>query len=342
MRNFHSSSVLVISLFFFAPLFLHAQTNNAVVRPATHVAALPIGVVSSLAAIEINGRPTGQQSLIWNGDSVRAASGATAQLNVSGFGQIILHGNSAVRVVTNVEGHVLQAKVLQGELTMALNPDATAQVDLASATYLTTRGARVRASLREQRPHILATTGQVLPLGNVSMSAEIAAQTEQQTAPRKYLIKPLNLGTNTEIRARATRNVQVQVTDENDRPVPDAPIFFLLGNGGGAGSSGAGTLAGQTSVRAVTNAQGIADVNFTASDVVGSRSQIQIRVENSNAEWQGTIQIIRAAGFWTPQNTAIVIAAGTLAGVLPPILRKGSTSQVPNVEPRSGGSVILP
>lgn len=82
-------------------------------------------------------------------------------------------------------------------------------------------------------------------------TAEVATQ-QQQSAPRKYMIKPLNLGTNTEIRARSTRNLQVQVTDENDRPMPDVPLLFLL-SGIGSGSSVAGTFAGQT-VGSVTGA----------------------------------------------------------------------------------------
>ncbi len=123
--------------------------------------------------------------------------------------------------------------------------------------------------------------------------ATIVALQQQQATPRKYIIKPMNLGINTEIRARSTRNLQVQVTDENDRPVPDAPVLFLLG-GNGSGSASAGSVAGQTSLRAVTNAQGFASVEFTAADTVGSAMRLEIRVEGSEALWQGTLSVIRA------------------------------------------------
>ena len=148
-----------------------------------------------------------------------------------------------------------------------------------------------------------------------------------QDAPRKYLIKPLNLGTNTEIRARSTRNLQVQVTDENDRPVSDVPLLFMLaglaagrgGNlgtlvaqtGGSAGSasgsaassaagagqsagSGAGNLASQLSARAVTNQYGIGQVTFTAPETVGRSLRLQVQVEGTNIVWEGEFSVIRA------------------------------------------------
>ncbi len=145
-------------------------------------------------------------------------------------------------------------------------------------------------------------------------AAEVAAQ-QQQTAPRKYIIKPLNLGTNTEIRARSTRNLQVQVTDENDRPMPDVPLLFLLAGivsggssagalAGQAGSSAAQALAGQTSLRALTNPYGIANVNFTATDAVGSAMRLQIRVEGTDAMWEGTLDMARAEAISEPPQNA--------------------------------------
>ncbi|MFN7929827.1 MAG: CAP domain-containing protein, partial [Blastocatellia bacterium] len=150
-----------------------------------------------------------------------------------------------------------------------------------------------------------------------------------QDAPRKYLIKPMSLGTNTEIRARATRNLQVQVTDENDHPLPDVPLLFLLaglaagrggnlgtfvtqtaGNAAGAGaggtvgsaasqaSAGAGQAVGnavsQISTRVLTDQYGIANVNFTASDAVGQSLRLQIRVEGTNVVWEGELNVVRA------------------------------------------------
>ena len=230
----------------------------------------------------------------------------------------------------------------------------------------------------------------VLNLAVMLAPLTLVAEQQPQTAPRKYIIKPLNLGTNTEIRARSTRNLQVQVTDENDRPVPDAALLLLLLGGGsgnasaaavagqagnlagqtassvtgtvaGQASSAAGTLAGQassaagtvagqttssaagtlagqassnvagavagqastnsagtfagqTSLRALTNAQGVANVEFTGSDSIGSSMRLQIRVEGSDAMWQGTLTVVRAAvAIESSQSTAPISNAAALS-----------------------------
>ncbi|MBS1810959.1 MAG: hypothetical protein JST84_22535 [Acidobacteria bacterium] len=125
-------------------------------------------------------------------------------------------------------------------------------------------------------------------LGDFTLRTGLA---QQQAGPRKYLIKPLNLGTNTEIRARATRNLQVRVTDENDRPVPDAPVLFFLGSLIANGTSGAGTLAGQTTFKVLTNSQGVAEVNFTANNAAGSLAKIKAQVEGTDAIWERAFNI---------------------------------------------------
>lgn len=132
-------------------------------------------------------------------------------------------------------------------------------------------------------------------------SAPLTALEAQQVGPRKYLIKPFNLGINTDVRARSTRNLQVRVTDENDRPIPDAQVLFLLSSGG-TDSSSVGSFAGQTSLRAMTNAEGIAQVDYTAGETVGSKARIKAQVEGSDAVWEVALLIISAlAGDSSPQ-----------------------------------------
>ncbi len=345
--------IIAVTLASLAPatLLAHTAPKPPGTMPRNRVMAAPIGSVESLEPININGASSGQQSLVWNGDLVRAAAGASAQVLLSSIGKVTLRGGAAVRLTTNSAAQMLRADILNGELNVTLKPESSALLEIAGTTFITTKGAQVRAGVRDGQPIVLATTGHAVSLGNFGLlsAAEAAAVAEQQTAPRKYIIKPLNLGTNTEIRARSTRNLQIQVTDENDRPVPDAPILFLLGSGGsgggGAGSSSAGTLAGQSNLRAVTNSQGIAQVAFTASDVVGSRTRIEVRVENSSAVWQGTISIIRAAaGFWAPQNAVPIFGVlGVAVGFgIYKVATREPVRKTPNVDLRQGTSVIVP
>lgn len=327
-----------------SPVTLLARTATYIPSPSTTTA--PIGSVESLESVQINGTPSGQQSLVWNGDEVRAALGATAQVMLSDIGKVTLRGGSAAKLMTNIESQSLRAELLSGELNVVLKPESSATVQIAGATFVTTKGAQLRAGMRDGQPFVRATNGRVVSLGRFGLlsGADAVAVAQQQAGPRKYIIKPLNLGTNTEIRARSTRNIQVQVTDENDRPVPDAPVLFLLG-AGGSGGSNAGTLAGQATARSLTNSQGIANVNFTASDNIGSSTRIEIRVENSEAVWQGTLNIIRAAaGFWAPQNAVpifSVIGAGVALGAYRYATREGIPPEQ-RIDPRQGTTVIVP
>jgi hypothetical protein len=329
------------------PLTVFARTTTS--TTTTRIKAAPIGSVESLESIQINGSSIGQQSLLWNGDLVRSAAGASTQVLLSSIGKITLRGGAAVKLTTNAATQTLQAQLLNGELQVALNAESSATLEIAGATFVTTKGAQFRAGLRDGHPVAQASAGRVVTLGNFGLLAAeaLAAAQQQQTAPRKYLIKPLNLGTNTEIRARSTRNLQVQVTDENDRPVPDAPVLFLLG-GGGAGSGGAGgagSFAGQTSLRATTNTQGIANVNFTAGDTIGSSTRLEVRVEGSEAVWTGTLSVVRAAaGFWSPQNAVPIFSViGAAVGV--GIYKATTRPDIPpeqRIDPRQGTTVIFP
>lgn len=347
MRKTKFTILLIVLAVTLAPLTLLARTNplRSSVNTSSR-AAVPIGSVESLEEVQINGSPSGQQSLVWNGDLVRAAAGASAQVLLSSIGKVTLRGGSTVKLSTNATARTLRADLLNGEFNVALKPDSSALLEIAGVSFMTSKGAQVRAQMREGQPVVRAAVGSVVSLGNFRLLSvvEAAAQAQQQTAPRKYLIKPLNLGTNTEIRARSTRNLQVQVTDENDRPVPDAPVLFLLG-GGGSGSSSAGTFAGQASLRATTNSQGIAQVNFTASETVGSSTPIEVRVEGSDAVWQGTLNIVRAtAGFWSPQNSVPIFSVlGTAIGVGAFVYAtRDPVRTTPPVTPRQGSTVILP
>lgn len=144
-----------------------------------------------------------------------------------------------------------------------------------------------------------------------------ASSQAQQTAPQKYIIKPLNLGTNTEIRARSTRNLQVRVTDENDRPVPDAPVLFLLSSGGAGGGS-TGSFAGQTSLRAMTNSEGIAQVDYTAGEVAGSKTNFKVQVEGTEAVWEGVLFIISALVEGSESKSESQPASQLVSPITPP------------------------
>lgn len=148
----------------------------------------------------------------------------------------------------------------------------------------------MRKSLITLRRFTLTALSALLPL--VAAVPVVTHSAQQQSAPRKYLIKPLNLGTNTEIRARSTRNLQVQVTDENDRPVSDVPLLFMLaglaaGRGGnlgtllaqaGSNAASAASTAGTAGAASTAGAAGASAAQGAGSSGVGNAvSQISAR-----------------------------------------------------------------
>jgi hypothetical protein len=353
MRKLKFLNLLLAVSLALAPLVAWAQTkpknNDLSISSMARMNAAPIGSIESMEALQINGSAAGRQTLLWNGDVVQTSPTTPAQVLLASIGNLTLRGGSAVKFVADPNSQALVATMIEGEMSVSLKPQSSAKLEIAGTTYVTTRGAQFRAGVRDHQPVVIATSGQMLQIGNFGLGlydkeAAMAAAAQQQVGPRKYLIKPLNLGTNTEIRARSTRNLQVRVTDENDRPVPDAPVLFLLGSGGGSGSGGAGTLAGQASFRAMTNSQGVAEVNFTATNA-GTNTKIKVQVEGTDAVWEGTISVLSAqAGFWSPQNSVpifSVLGAAAGLGIYKAVTR--DPVRVPNqIDTRTGGTVVLP
>jgi hypothetical protein len=124
--------------------------------------------------------------------------------------------------------------------------------------------------------------------------------------------RTVSSGSQLSVRARSTRQVQVQVTDKNDKPLPDLPVLFTLGNPC-LGSLGLGALAGLTLVQK-TDKRGIAAVPLVAGAAKCAASIIA-RVEGTNASVTIQTNVQSGARFWNTQNSALVAAAAAAAGV---------------------------
>lgn len=320
-------------------------------RPRTVTASTPIGTVESWGAVTINGQQVGRQSLIWSGDLLQAPAATGVQAALNGVGQVSVRPGAVVRLATNAASQgprTLTASLISGELAVRLQPGVNARLEVNGEAFVASRGANFRAILRSDGLSVEADAGEVLPVGSwatavpknfvrdaAAMVAEQAAG--QQAAARRYLIKPYNLGSTTDVRARSTRSVQVRVTDENDRPVPDAPVLFFFGNGGPGGAA--------TPLRVTTNSNGIASADYTAPNAPGDRIQIRAQVEGTDAVWQGALQIVAAkAGFWAPQNAIpifTVVGVGLGVGIYK-IATKEAPPTTPPITQRPGGTVIVP
>ena len=264
----------------------------------------PIGTISSFGLLLINGRLANGQRTIWGGELLQAPAGKNVQISFDSIGRVTLGRGAMARFAASYEAginsgrRVLIASVIDGDMNVELQPEAGAYIRACGSAFTAAPGSNFRFNVIEGRATFDTIAG--------------AVSVEQQPAQRTYVVRPVGIGANISVRTRATRQIQIQVTDENDRPVPDLPIIFALG-GQCLGSLGTATTTGAT-ITVNTNAQGIATAAFTAGDTAGSTT-VTATVEGTRSSWTGNISIAKAAGFWTLRNSLIVAGAAAAAGI---------------------------
>lgn len=141
--------------------------------------------------------------------------------------------------------------------------------------------------------------------------------------------RPVASGAALSVRARSTRQIQVQVTDKNDKPLPDLPVLFSLGDPC-IGSLGLGALAGPN-FRQKTDKRGIAAVPLLAGAARCSGSIIA-RVEGTNASVSIQTNVKPSGRFFSTRNMLIGAAlagAGIAIGLLVANSGNGSIKALP-------------
>jgi len=264
----------------------------------------PIGRVFSTGqsqfALRVDGRAIEGEQMVWDGQLIEAPVNASARVRFDSVGEVTLARGAAARFSINQsEGSVLVASLARGDIKVRLEADSAAFVSAYGTTYSSSPGAAFR----------VMTSGAGTMVETISGAVET-----QQPAQRRYVVRPVGSGSSISVRARATRQIQVRVTDENDDPVPDIPIIFALGSSGGGNFAGSFS-GGNTTATVRTDAQGVARTDFTA-DSSATTNTITATVEGTRYSWEGTISVT-AGGFWTARNTAIIvgIAAGAAIGI---------------------------
>lgn len=279
------------------PIRLYA---NAMVGPVGRVE----WTYSSRGAFTINGRACRSEQLLWGGEIIESPFDASLRISIDSIGEVTLARGSAAKLATSYSGErALIASLFAGEIKVNLLPEATAHVEAGDMTFAASDGAAFHIDARSGSPALKTIAG-VVAMG--------------QTTQRRYVVRPIGLGSAISVRARATRQIQIQVTDENDQPVPDVPVVFTVGTSGGPALGTIATTAaavGASTSTVRTDRRGLAAVIFTAGDLQGATS-ITATVEGTRFSWTGNITVT-AAGFWTGRKTAIVagIGAGVAVGV---------------------------
>jgi hypothetical protein len=216
---------------------------------------------------------------------------------------------------------MLVATIITGAASIKLDEGAGAYVEAFGSSFIASRSARFRISQASGGAHLAVARGNV---------------EQVQTTPRgNYKLRPVGIGATLSVRARATRQIQVQVTDENDRPVTGVPVVFAVGSGAGGSFGGA---AAATTVTVTTNAQGIASTTFTAGISPGSTS-ITASIPGTNLAVTVGVTISVAPVLSATTLTLLAVAGGAAAGTAVVVAKKGDDNEdiqalPPDIRPR--------
>jgi hypothetical protein len=273
----------------------------------------PIGLIKlnalSARGVLVDGRISQGETAIWGGEFIRVLDDRKVRVTFDSVGEVTLARGATVRFATargtfnDAAGDVLVASLEQGSLAVALNRNAGAYIEAAGSRFTAEPGASFAINVLDARASLIRVAG--------------AVSVQDQPVPQDLKIRmvddlgrPLSAGSQLSVRARSTRQVQVQVTDKNDNPLPDLPVLFSLGNPC-LGSLGLG-VAAAASFRQKTDKRGIAAVPFIAGAAKCAAS-ILVKVEGTNASASIQTSVVQNRGFFNTQNTLII--AGVAAAV---------------------------
>ncbi len=309
MTNRFSATALLLVLVLatgIAPKSAFADDTERAIRLYASARFGPIGSISDASfdkqSVVINGRAVYGEQTIWGGEFIQSRAGQSVRVSFDSIGEVTLADNAMVRFGTShgspddTGRNVLVASLMNGSLSVKLDRDAGAHIEAAGSRFIASPNAHFRISVKEGQATLARATGTVM--------------IEQPPVQQRYTLRPpAGQGSTLSVSARSTRQIQIQVTDENDRPVPDLPILFSLGDPC-LGSIGIGAAAG-TLFTSKTDNRGIAAVPWItgAAKCAGT---IVAKVEGTENSFTYRAQVSASTGFWSARNITILsaIAAG--------------------------------
>ncbi|PYT04284.1 MAG: hypothetical protein DMF60_15800 [Acidobacteria bacterium] len=294
----------------------------------------PIGAIKmnslTSGAVAIDGRLAQGEGLLWGGELINVLTDHTVCIALDSIGQVTLSRGAIVRLAdarassADAGYEVLVASIVRGSVDLKLNAAAGAYVEAPGSAFIASRGASFRVRVEDGRALLSTLVGTV--------------RIQDQPPPQDLNIRivddlgrPVSSGSQFSVRARSTRQIQVQVTDKNDKPLPDLPVLFSLGNPC-LGSLGLGVVAGLTMVQK-TDKCGIAAVPLVAGAAKCAAS-ILAKVEGTNASVSIQTSVQPGAHIFTPRNTLLTAAAaGAGVGIYVAVSNSGGSQKLTPVPP---------
>ncbi|MFL6215498.1 MAG: hypothetical protein ACJ74J_16575 [Blastocatellia bacterium] len=344
--------ILIVSLVL-GPAVARAQNHPR--YSASGGSSGPIGMIWSDGQVRMNGRLAGGGQPVWSGDLLEAVSSASNQVFIESVGQVSLMSNARVRLSLGATGGdeqsihpVLVAALLDGDLALRLNQEASAYVETGGQGFQSSAGAVFRIGMRDGHPFVdtergwvepaSTDSGRIISVGSASM---IDRKTNSTRAARgrtnvpkgqeqtclvelRWVDKP---GRQHLVRAVSwAGGLSLSRMQGDSQPAVGVPVAFRLTNL-------IGTLNGQTDVIVKTDAAGIARVTFTAlkngsATLIGKvmAAPDDTCVPSDEVRWE-----IRVPRWLTPTKLIIFGAVATIATY--PLWRpERKIKQVPPVE----------
>lgn len=298
-----------------APIRISAEGGSDQERPIrlySTATGAPIGSITGdpigARAVAINGRVTRGDQLLWGGELLQALSNESVRVAFDDVGSLTLESGAAVRISTSRAAagadsqRMLVASLIRGDISVKLNDQAGAYVEASGSAFTASSGAKFQIAIRDNRAVVNTSVGEV-------KEVRLVRQADLRIRALDELGRPIASGSQFSVRARSTRQIQIQVTDSNDRPVNNVAVVFALGDPC-LGTFGVGAGAG-TNRRETTDNRGIAAVPLTTGTAkcVGA---LTATIEGTNISLSLQVQVGGGAGFWNARNTSVV--AGVIGG----------------------------
>lgn len=314
-----------------------ADNNDSQERPIRLFASVRFGPIGAIkmnsliaGAVAIDGRLAQGEELIWGGELIEVLADRTVRIALDSIGQVTLSRGAMVRLADarasseDAGYEVLVASIVHGSVDLKLNAAAGAYVEAPGSAFIASRGASFRVRVEDGRALLSTLVGTV--------------RVQDQPPPQDVNIRvvdelgrPVSSGSQFSVRARSTRQIQVQVTDKNDKPLPDLAVLFSLGNPC-LGSLGLGAIAGLTMVQK-TDKRGIAAVPLVAGAAKCAASIIA-KVEGTNASVSIQTNVQSGARLLNPRNTLLTAAAvGAGIGIYVAVSNSGGGQKLTPVLP---------
>jgi hypothetical protein len=304
-----------------------ARADNREIKQGiyTTIPVGPIGTAWSSSGVGVNGRTFYGQQTIWCGDLIQAPSNTNASILLDSVGQINLATGAAMTIATTLSKQgdeavhrVLIASVIEGKISVRLQPEASAYIEARGSAINADKGASFRLRVEDQNAQVDTFIGEVLvePQRRTRKFIGFHGDPDPNTKAFNITSKSIDVdpfgskrvGLKLETKKESDRRVKKFMPVQNE-PAKQVLIRFTLAPP---------TIGRLDPQEAITDNLGIAETTFTAGANAGKGKFIATVVENPKYKYSRDIvigkPIVKSPGRFRLRN--ILIAAGAIGAII--------------------------